>query len=157
MAIEYYSAVDINNNLTVGGVVDITDTTDSSDATGDTGALRCEGGASIAKKLFTGSAITSSNDVVAFSDRKLKDNIQTLDGKKVLDMRGVSFTRKDTGEEGSGVIAQEIQKVAPELIHDTNGTLGVAYGNLVGYLIEAIKDQQKQIDELRKNCNGCSK
>ena len=157
MAIEYYSAVDINNNLTVSGVVDITDTTDSSDATGDTGALRCEGGASIAKKLFTGSAITSSNDVVAFSDRKLKDNIQTLDGKKVLDMRGVSFTRKDTGLPGSGVIAQEIQKVAPELIHDTNGTLGVAYGNLVGYLIEAIKDQQKQIDELRKNCNGCSR
>mgnify|MGYP003135756771 CR=1 FL=1 len=146
-----------NNTATFSGVVDITDTTDSSDATGDTGALRCEGGASIAKKLFAGSAITSSNDVVAFSDRKLKDNIQTLDGKKVLDMRGVSFTRKDTGEEGSGVIAQEIQKVAPELIHDTNGTLGVAYGNLVGYLIEAIKDQQKQIDELRKNCNGCSR
>jgi len=157
MAIEYYSAVDINNNLTVGGVVDITDTTDSSDATGDTGALRCEGGASIAKKLFVGSAITGSNDVIAFSDIKLKDNIQTLDGKKVLDMRGVSFTRKDTGKESSGVIAQEIQEVAPELVHDTNGTLGVAYGNLVGYLIEAIKDQQKQIDELRQNCNGCSK
>ena len=40
--------------VTVGGVVDITDTTDSSDATGDTGALRCEGGASIAKKLYVG-------------------------------------------------------------------------------------------------------
>ena len=146
-----------SGNKTIAGVLDITDTTDSSDATGDTGALRCEGGASIAKKLFVGSAITGSNDVIAFSDIKLKDNIQTLDGKKVLDMRGVSFTRKDTGEEGSGVIAQEIQKVAPELIHDTNGTLGVAYGNLVGYLIEAIKDQQKQIDELRKNCNGCSR
>ena len=146
-----------SGNKTIAGVLDITDTTDSSDATGDTGALRCEGGASIAKKLFTGSAITSSNDVIAFSDRKLKDNIETLDGKKVLDMRGVSFTRKDTGLPGSGVIAQEIQKVAPELIHDTNGTLGVAYGNLVGYLIEAIKDQQKQIDELKEMCSGCSK
>ena len=146
-----------SSSATMAGILDITNTTDSSDATGDTGALRCEGGASIAKKLFVGSAITSSNDVIAFSDRKLKDNIETLDGKKVLDMRGVSFTRKDTGKESSGVIAQEIQEVAPELVHDTNGTLGVAYGNLVGYLIEAIKDQQKQIDELRKNCNGCSK
>jgi len=146
-----------SGNKTIAGVLDITDTTDSSDATGDTGALRCEGGASIAKKLYAGSTITGSADVIAFSDRKLKDNIETLDGKKVLDMRGVSFTRKDTGLPGSGVIAQEIQKVAPELIHDTNGTLGVAYGNLVGYLIEAIKDQQKQIDELKEMCSGCSK
>ena len=142
---------------TFSGVVDITNTTDSTNATGDTGALRTEGGASIAKKLYVGSTITGSADVIAFSDRKLKENIETLDGKKVLDMRGVSFTRKDTGAESSGVIAQEIQKVAPELVHDTEGTLGVAYGNLVGYLIEAVKDQQKQIDELKKLCNGCSR
>jgi len=142
---------------TFSGVIDITNATDSSSANGDNGALRCEGGASIAKKLYVGSTITGSADVIAFSDRKLKENIETLDGKKVLDMRGVSFTRKDTGAESSGVIAQEIQKVAPELVHDTEGTLGVAYGNLVGYLIEAIKDQQKQIDELKENCNGCSK
>ena len=65
-------------------------------------------------------------------------------------MRGVSFTRKDTGKESSGVIAQEMQKVAPELVNEIDGTLGVSYGNLTGYLIEAIKDQQKQIDELKK-------
>ena len=146
-----------SSSATMAGILDITDTTDSSDATGDTGALRCEGGASIAKKIFAGSTITGSADVIAFSDKKLKDNIKTLDGKKVLDMRGVSFTRKDTGKESSGVIAQEIQEVAPELVHDTDGTLGVAYGNLVGYLIEAIKDQQKQIDELKEMCNGCSR
>ena len=107
--------------------------------------------------MSDGGKATFNNDVVAFSDKKLKDNIETLDGKKVLDMRGVSFTRKDTGLPGSGVIAQEIQKVAPELVNETNGTLGVSYGNLVGYLIEAIKDQQKQIDELKEVCNGCSK
>ena len=142
---------------TFSGIIDITNTTDSSNATGDTGALRCEGGASIAQKIFAGSTITGAADVIAFSDKKLKKNIKTLDGKKVLEMRGVSFTRKDTGAESSGVIAQEIQKVAPELIHDTEGTLGVAYGNLVGYLIEAVKDQQKQIDELKTIINGSSK
>jgi hypothetical protein len=87
---------------------------------------------------------------VAYSDNKLKENVKTLDGSKVLSMRGVSFDRKDTGLPSSGVIAQEIQKVAPELVSESNGTLGVSYGNLVGYLIEAVKDQQKQIDELKK-------
>jgi hypothetical protein len=94
-----------------------------------------------------------TGDVVAFSDKKLKKNIKTLDGSKVFDMRGVSFTRKDTGKNGSGVIAQEIQKIAPELVNDTGGTLGVAYGNISGYLIEAIKEQQEQIKDLRKEIN----
>lgn len=98
---------------------------------------------------FLGS-VTASADVIAYSDIKLKENIKTLDGSKVLQMRGVSFDRKDNGASSSGVIAQEMQKVAPELVSDDNGTLGVAYGNLTGYLIEAIKDQQKQIDELKK-------
>jgi hypothetical protein len=87
-------------------------------------------------------------DVIAFSDKKLKTNIKTLDGSKVLKMRGVSFDKINTGKKGSGVIAQELQEVAPELVNDNDGTLGVAYGNLTGYLIEAIKNQQKQIDEL---------
>ena len=56
-------------------------------------------------------------------------------------MRGVSFTRLDNGNDGSGVIAQEIQKVAPELVNESSdGTLGVSYGNITGYLIEAIKE-----------------
>tara|TARA_R110002020_G_scaffold319176_2_gene535113 strand:- start:66 stop:206 length:141 start_codon:yes stop_codon:yes gene_type:complete len=46
--------------------------------------------------------------------------------------------------------------VAPELVSETDGTLGVSYGNLVGYLIEAVKDQQKQIDELKQRINGGS-
>jgi len=100
-------------------------------------------------------AATFTHDVVAFSDKKLKENIKTLDGSKVYDMRGVSFTRKDNGEDGSGVIAQEIQKVAPELVNETDGTLGVSYGNITGYLIEAIKDLKAEIEELKK-CNKCN-
>ena len=72
-------------------------------------------------------------------------------------MRGVSFDRIVTGKASSGVIAQEIEKIAPELVVDDGNYKGVAYGNLVGYLIEAIKDQQKQIDELKEMCSGCSK
>jgi hypothetical protein len=71
-------------------------------------------------------------------------------------MRGVSFDRLDDGKSSSGVIAQELEKVAPELVVDDGDYKGVAYGNLVGYLIEAVKDQQKQIDELKAMINGNS-
>jgi len=70
----------------------------------------------------------------------------------------VSYTKE--GEKGSGVIAQELEKVAPELVHtmeDEDGTKAVAYGNLVGYLIEAVKDQQKQINDLKAQLDGLSK
>ena len=97
---------------------------------------------------------TFNNDVIAFSDRKLKKDIKTLDGSKVYDMRGVSFTRIDTGSPSSGVIAQEMQEVAPELVSETNGTLGVSYGNITGYLIEAIKDLKQEVEELKKQINN---
>jgi hypothetical protein len=105
---------------------------------------------------FEGS-VTASADVIAYSDARLKENVKTLDGSKVLQMRGVSFDRKDTGISSSGVIAQEMQKVAPELVSNDDGTLGVAYGNLTGYLIEAIKEQQKQINELKSQMAACNK
>ena len=95
-------------------------------------------------------AATFTHDVVAYSDRKLKENVKTLDGSKVLKMRGVSFDRIDTGLPSSGVIAQEIQEVAPELVSESNGTLGVSYGNLTGYLIEAIKELKSEIEQLKK-------
>ena len=88
-------------------------------------------------------AIVASGNVTAFSDERLKDNIETLDGSKVYEMRGVSFTKD--GEASSGVIAQEIQKVAPELVNDSNEYLSVAYGNLVGYLIEGMKQLKQKV------------
>ncbi len=99
---------------------------------------------------YTGT-FTASADVIAYSDEKLKDNIETLDGSKVFDMRGVSFNRNDLdGKLSSGVIAQELEKIAPELIHESeDGTKGVAYGNTVGYLIEAIKLLKAEIEELK--------
>ena len=101
---------------------------------------------------------TATGNITAFSDERLKDDIETLDGSKVLDMRGVSYTKD--GRAGSGVIAQELEKVAPELVmtnEKEDGMKSVAYGNLVGYLIEAVKDQQKQIDELKTQINDISK
>ena len=91
---------------------------------------------------------TFTGNVTAFSDERLKSDVETLDGSKVYKMRGVSFTKN--GLSGSGVIAQELEKVAPELVHSEGEYLSVAYGNITGYLIEALKEQDKRIQEQQK-------
>ena len=95
-------------------------------------------------------ALTASGDITAFSDERLKSDIETIDDAlyKVMNMRGVSYTKQ--AEKGIGVIAQEVEKVLPEVVTDGEYK-SVAYGNIVGVLIEAIKEQQKQIDELKKD------
>ena len=110
-----------------------------------------------ASNLNVTGTITASGDVVAYSDKRLKSNIKTLDGSKVYKMRGVSFIKDN--KKGSGVIAQEMQKIAPELVNDGSEYLGVAYGNLSGYLIEAIKELKAEIEGLKNKpcaCNNCN-
>ena len=92
-------------------------------------------------------AMTASGDVVAYSDQRLKTDVKTLDGSKVYKMRGVSFIKDE--KEGSGVIAQELEKVAPELVNNDSEYKSVAYGNITGYLIEAIKELKAEIEELK--------
>lgn len=87
------------------------------------------------------------------SDRSLKTNIEPLKDalSKVLELQGVSFNWKSTGKASVGVVAQDVEKVYPELV-DTDpktGLKSVEYGNLVGPLIEAVKEQQKEIDNLQ--------
>ena len=67
-------------------------------------------------------------------------------------MRGVQFLKN--GVKGSGVIAQELQEVAPELVENDGEYLSVAYGNIVGYLIEAIKDLNTEVQLLKSQLNS---
>jgi len=92
---------------------------------------------------------TATGNVTAYSDERLKSNIQTIDNAvdTVKKLRGVTF-EKD-GQNSLGVIAQEVQKVLPELVLEGEEYLSVAYGNMVGLLIEAIKEQQEQIEDLK--------
>ena len=118
------------------------------------------GSSSYAESLVidnSGNATFQSN-VTAYSDKRLKTDIKTLEGSKVLKMRGVSFIKD--GVKGSGVIAQEIEEIAPELVitqDDEMGTKSVAYGNLTGYLIENAKRQEELIKELTKEINKLKK
>jgi hypothetical protein len=99
---------------------------------------------------ITATGTIQGAEVTATSDERLKSDIKTIDNalEKVMNMRGVSFTKQ--AEKGIGVIAQEVEKIIPEVVHDGEYK-SVAYGNMVGVLIEAIKEQQKQIDELKKD------
>ncbi|MGB2046245.1 MAG: tail fiber domain-containing protein, partial [Porticoccaceae bacterium] len=87
------------------------------------------------------------------SDINLKKDIVKIDDAldKLHQLNGYNFTFKATDKKSSGVIAQEVQKVMPQLVHEgaDEGTLTVEYGNMVGLLIEAIKEQQTQIDDLK--------
>ena len=100
----------------------------------------------------TVSGTLTATEVTATSDERLKSDIKTIDNAldKVMNMRGVSFTKQ--AEKGIGVIAQEVEKIIPEVVH-TNEYKSVAYGNLVGVLIEAIKDLKQELDEHKEGCN----
>ena len=99
---------------------------------------------------YTGS-FTATGDITAYSDQRLKRNIETIN--KPIDivnsLRGVTY-EKD-GRDSVGVIAQETEIALPQVVHtDDEGMKSVAYGNISGVLIEAIKEQQKTIDGLQK-------
>lgn len=93
---------------------------------------------------------TAAGNVTAYSDARLKENVQTIRDAVALvnRMRGVFYDRIDTGEAGVGVIAQEMQEVVPQVVVPNDGTLSVAYGNLVGVLIEAIKELSARVDQI---------
>ena len=95
-------------------------------------------------------AITSSGDVTAFSDMRLKSDIRTIDNalNRVCDLRGVFFTKDN--EAGTGVIAQEVENILPEVVH-SGVYKSVAYGNMVGVLIEAIKELRSQVKSLQES------
>ena len=110
-------------------------------------------------------AVVSGNETVSGSvqaqsflynsDRSLKTNITDLDPQTalndILQLQGVSFDWKATGRPDIGVIAQDVQKVFPQLVSTDpkTGLESVEYGNLVAPLIEAVKAQQAEIDSLK--------
>ena len=147
-----------NNQLTNGAGY----TTSVGDITGVTAGTNLNGGGTsggVTLNLDSTITVTTVNagTVNTTSDERAKDDITPITGAldKVQQLGGYSFTLKATDEKSSGVIAQEVQKVMPELVQEgAEGLLSVQYGNMVGLLIEAIKEQQAQIDELKQKLNG---
>lgn len=111
----------------------------------DTSNNRLGIGITPTQTLHVSGIILASGDIIAFSDARLKTNVKTIPNalEKVLSLRGVSFTKD--GRESVGLIAQELEKVLPEAVYDGEYK-SVAYGNLVGLLVEAIKELKAELD-----------
>jgi hypothetical protein len=111
---------------------------------------------------FPGS-LTASGDVTAYSDARVKTNIKPIDSslEKVLKLTGVTYNRTDLEDKSTkiGFIAQEVEKVLPEVVtyNEEADKYGVSYGNVTALLVEAIKEQQTQIEELKTIINALTK
>ena len=106
---------------------------------------------------YTGN-FTATGDVTAYSDIRFKHNVKTITNAvdTVNNLRGVMFHKDNRNS--TGVIAQEVEAVFPEVVHtNPEGLKSVAYGNIVGLLIEAVKEQQIQITSLKEEINNLKK
>lgn len=123
---------------------------------------RIYGTATIDTSVVVGSAVTittnginvvgvvTSTDFNTTSDLNLKTNIQTISNPidKILQINGVTFDWKENNKPSVGIIAQEIEKIFPELVQGENPKT-VNYNGIIGLLIEAIKEQQIEINILK--------
>ena len=102
------------------------------------------------------SGIVTATDFNATSDIKFKDNIQNISNAvdKIISISGVTFNWKESREISAGVIAQDVEKVFPEVVKINEDTKTVNYNGLVGLLVEVVKEQQKQIDELKSRIDN---
>jgi len=108
--------------------------------------LNVENNAGVEGDLTVGGIFTNVSDV------RLKTNIKTIENAldKTCQLRGVTFDKD--GKHNIGVIAQEVQKILPQIViegSDENKTLSVAYGNIVGLLIEAVKELTAELDSVK--------
>ena len=100
--------------------------------------------------VFSGTV--TCQDLISLSDIKLKDNVKTVESalSNVNSIRGVTFEWKRDGTKGTGVIAQEVEKVLPDLVLGSDETQkSVNYNGLIGVLIEAVKELSKEVEELK--------
>jgi len=102
-----------------------------------------------------GGAITSGGNITAYSDCRLKSNIETVKNalEKTSRLRGVTYVKD--GKATIGLIAQEVQHVLPELVFDNpDGYLTLAYQNIIGVLVEAIKEIKTEMNQQKEVLNS---
>jgi hypothetical protein len=99
---------------------------------------------------------TATGNITAYSDIALKTDVKTIENalEKVNTIRGVTYTMH--GKEGSGVIAQELEQVMPMLVNSDSSFKSVAYGNITGLLIQAVKELTAKIEKMEEcDCYSC--
>lgn len=103
------------------------------------------------QKLVVAGNVTA-NGYFHSSDVRLKSNIITSPGLSLIErLRGVTFDWKSDGSSSAGVIAQEVEQILPSAVYtDANGMKSVDYDQLIAPMIEAIKEQQEEIETLKR-------
>lgn len=104
-------------------------------------------------KLYVQGDIYATGDITAFSSEAIKTDIATITNAldTVESLRGVSYTRIDNQQKKIGLIAQEVQRVLPEVVVNSNDNIGVNYQTLTALLIEAVKELSEKVRKLEAN------
>ena len=137
-----------------GNAATATSATSATSATTATNATQLGGVAASGYALLSGATFSGNINAPAFfytSDLRVKNNIQDITDAlaKVNALRGVTFDWANGMGSAVGLVAQEVQQVVPQAVSSQpDGLLNVAYGNLVGVLIEAIKELSAKVDAL---------
>ena len=141
-----YTKVNDKNSLPTYGKLSFT-----YNAYNEPESMRLDKNGLYVNETISGKQIVSRNDVSAFSDVRLKTDLTVITDPldKLSKINGYTYTRIDNGERQTGVIAQEVEKVLPEVVKNVGETKVVAYGNMIGLLIEAIKELSQQVEDLK--------
>ena len=148
-----YASVNVVNKTSGEGVdFNFTIPPGPQGAKGDTGAT----GLDTNGNLSINGSITATGDITAFSDRRLKSEIERIEGglEKVSKINGYTYIQNN--KRSTGCVAQEVMEVLPEAVLEVyNGTAEetlytLAYGNLAGLFVEAIKELKGELDALKK-------
>lgn len=98
---------------------------------------------------------TATGNIETLSDKRFKKDVSPIVNSldKIDKLVGVSYTKKDSEEKNIGLIAQDIEKIIPEVVSTSEaGIKSLAYGNLTALLIEGIKDLNQRIKSLEEKC-----
>jgi hypothetical protein len=109
---------------------------------------------STATSLNVAGSIVAAGNVTAYSDIRIKANVETIPGAldKLDQIRGVTYTRTDLDDKEqryAGVIAQEIEAVLPEAVRDLGNIKAVDYNATIALLIQAVKELQTEVETVK--------
>jgi hypothetical protein len=117
-------------------------------------ALHVEGSnVSFGSNLFVAGTVYARGSFVSTSDQSLKTNLEPIIDPlaKLNSLHGYTYDRTDTGKKDTGLIAQDVLRILPEVVSiDDRNLLTIAYGNMAGLFVEGFKELTKQIEQMKQ-------
>lgn len=104
--------------------------------------------------LHVNGSMYTTDDITAFSDKRGKENIERIENAldKISKLCGYTYNLKSSGKRSTGLIAQEVLEVLPEAVAGSEETnYALSYGNMMGLVVEAIKDLKREIEEIKNS------